>query len=467
MKILMIHTGPSPSPGSSNAYIDSVASGISGFGHDVVELHTLIRVNSIRSFHQKEFFKKTSFGTNIYTIQWINSGVYAGPPPGSGSGTLSPTQDVIPSLEMNEAFREILNRHSPDIVHIHALFGFPVKLTEEIKKHHIPYLITIQDYTTICPTSHLFLPESRPCDLSRDQLQCHKCCEHSKSYTQFAMEFFFNTMLRHLKNDSYYWKIIAGLRNQFVHLYSRFFRKKAVLNDYIVRYDEMIRFLNSATKIHCLSTIQAKRISQATGPMLNIRVIPVSPPAVVEPKAVTPVKKNNLLKLCVLNVHYGRNDKGYSYLLNVLQDLEKRRKDFHVDWYAQGTDTECINFHGGYSLKQLDDIAANTDFSITPSLWLETQAYTGVEMLSKGVPLICSKRAGVSEWVIDGVTGILFDPSTTKNLSEIIESLIDDREKVSQLRNHAMERAAETKTHQNHLKEIESLYADVMLNQPR
>jgi len=224
----------------------------------------------------------------------------------------------------------------------------------------------------------------------------------------------------------------------------------------------MLDLLKSADAVHCLSNLQVARIQDATGPINNLRVIPGSPPAVVHPTPVSPSDSSHLLRFCVLNVQQGRNDKGYAYLQSALLSLESRRKDFHVDWYADGVSTECIRFLGGYKLEQLDGIAASTDFSITPSLWLETQAYTGVEMLARGVPLICSTRAGVSEWVANGTTGILFDPSNPGKFVDLLESLLKDREKVKTMRVETMRRARSVKTHQQHLYDIEALYDEVV-----
>jgi len=455
-KILMIHAGPNPAPGSSNAYIGSVVHGMSERGHDVVELHTAIRKNSLRGFYQKEEVKKTP------VIQWINSGVYAGHPPGSGAGTADPLSNVVPKDKMRIAFRELLSRHHPDLVHIQNLFGFPIGLVEEIKALKIPLVLTLQDYTPICPTSHLFLPEGSMCSLSRDNLQCHQCCVSTKTYSQFAVEEFFNSLLSCLTVRDSLWKLIAGIRNKMSSFLAQTRRTGKNVNGYLFRYDSMLQLLQTADAVHCLSNLQANRFRDATGPIDNLKVTPVSPPAVVHPAPVSPSESPHLLRFCVLNVQQGRNDKGYDFLLSALRSLELRRKDFHVDWFADGVSTECIRFCGGYNLGQLDAIAASTDFSITPSLWLETQAYTGVEMLARGVPLICSTRAGVSEWVVNGTTGILFDPSNPGEFVNLLESLIQDREKVSFIRDETMRRATGIKTHQQHLQEIEALYDEVV-----
>jgi glycosyltransferase involved in cell wall biosynthesis len=462
MKILLIHAGANPKPGSTNAYIDSVAQGLSLIGHDVIELHTAIRKNSLRGFHQKEEVKKTLNGKESSVIQWINVGVYAGHPPGSGAGTADPLSNVVPVMKLRNAFRELLSRHRPDLVHLQNLFGFPVGLVEEIKALKIPLILTLQDYTPICPTSHLFLPEGAMCSLSRANLQCHQCCERTKTYSQFATEEFFNSLLSHLTVGSALWKLIAGIRNKMSSFLAQTRRTGKNISEYQLRYDAMLDLLRSADAVHCLSNLQAARIQHASGPINNLKVIPVSPPAVVHPAPISPSKSRHLLRFCVLNVQQGRNDKGYDYLLSALLNLESRRKDFHVDWYAEGVSTECIRFGGGYKLEQLDTIAASTDFSITPSLWLETQAYTGVEMLARGVPLVCSTRAGVSEWVVNGTTGILFDPSNPEEFVNLLESLITDRGKVTLMRDLTMKRATEIKTHQQHLREIAALYDEVV-----
>ncbi len=458
IKIMMIHAGKNPLPGSTNAYIDSMVSGIASSGHKVIDLQTAHRRNDPFGFRKEEEIRG-----EIVQIRWINTGVYAGHPPGSGSGTVAPLSDVIPSRKLREAFREILERHVPDLVHVQNLFGFPVDLLSDARDRGIPVIFTLQDYTPICPISHLFLTDGKghPCELEGAELICIRCCTASKGYAQFAAEEYFNAVMRRMPRRGLLWKITAGIRNRTSVLIAML-RRHPEEESYRQRRESMISTLRQADMIHCLSHVQGRRLQSSMGPMPSLRVISVSPPSVKSPCAIPRKKAGERLRFCVLNVARGRKDKGYDYLKEAIALLSARRSDFQVDWYADGEEERNVQFLGAYTLDRLDGIAAEADFSIIPSLWMETQAYTGVEMLARGLPLICSKRAGVSEWVKDGETGILFEPSSPDILADLMESLIDDPSRVVRMREEAARAARLVKTHKMHLREIEDLYRETL-----
>lgn len=458
----MIHAGSNPRPGSSNAYIDSVVSGIAAAGHKVVDLQTAHHRNDPFGFREEEGIRAEG-GGEIVEIRWINTGVYAGHPPGSGTGSVTPWRDVIPSRKLRKAFEKILERHDPDLLHVQNLFGFPVDLLSCARKRGVPVMFTLQDYTPICPISHLFLAEGRgcPCVLEGAGLTCSQCCGASKGYAQFALEEYFNAVMRGMPQGGWLWRTIAGIRNRISALFAMR-RRRPGEEAYRQRRKAMISMLGQADMIHCLSHIQSRRLELSAGTLPGVRVIPVSPPSVRSSRPIPRKKAGETLRFCVLNVARGRKDKGYDYMKEAIGLLSARRSDFRVDWYAEGEGGRNIRFLGTYTLDRLDGIAAESDFSIIPSLWLETQAYTGVEMLARGLPLICSKRAGVSEWVKDGETGILFEPDSPKVLTNLMESLIDDPARVSRMREEAASAAHLVKTHETHLREIEDLYREAV-----
>jgi len=233
--------------------------------------------------------------------------------------------------------------------------------------------------------------------------------------------------------------------------------------DYRARFDGMVEMLRMVDCVHCISNVQALRIQKATGSLDNLKILPLIPPGVTKPRIIErAVVNEEKLTICVLNVQAGRLDKGYGFLKQALALLESKRIDFSVDWYAKGVGSDCIRFLGKYRQTDLDDIASRSDCCIIPSLWLETLAFTGVEMISRGVPLICSKRAGVSEWVEDGRTGILFEPAHPQILADILDSLIGKNTVLKKMRNE-MKNNAKIKSYQQHLKDFEALMSTCLM----
>jgi glycosyltransferase involved in cell wall biosynthesis len=244
---------------------------------------------------------------------------------------------------------------------------------------------------------------------------------------------------------------VSLIFKSFYRLYSR------GMDDYLSRYDEMVRMLHLVDIVHCISNVQATRVQKATGTLKNLNILPLIPPGVdgcrIRERTGSAGGK---LNFCVLNVQPGRDDKGYSFLKKTFEMLEANRQDFSVDWYAEGIDSGCVKFRGKYRQADLDAIAERTDYCIIPSIWLETLAFTGVEMLYRGVPLICSKRAGVSEWIDHGKTGVVFDPTYPDVLVNVLDSLIDESFQAKAMR-ETIAKSIATKSYKQHLEEFEAM----------
>jgi len=431
MRILHIHAGKNPNSKTSNSYLDSLPIELAKSGNECILLYCA----NTSLFNSPKIIKENGLINSISVYKIINSCVYAGLPPGSGQGTRTPLKDCIPEEHLKTSFDQFIASTKPDICHIQNIFGFPVGLVDILKKHGVPIVVTLHDYTPICPTAHLFLKSGRICSYIADELECATCCSNSPSFMQFLLQDISEKLLCSIRYKSFFWRLVAKVRNQLLKLIKIFHRQ---LKDepYRMRLKLMVEFLNKVDLVHCISSIQAKRLQESTGKLKNLVVLPLCPPNLVSIRHVPRISltEEQVPKFCVLNVQNGRDDKGYSFLHEALKSLEKMRSDFKVMWYATGEDTKCIKFKGLYSQEDLDSIASDSDFCIIPSLWYETLAFTGVEMLARGVPLICSKRVGVSEYLIDGVNGLLFEPDHPDTLVSIMSHVLENPEKYLKMR---------------------------------
>ncbi|GAB1489133.1 hypothetical protein MASR2M8_15850 [Opitutaceae bacterium] len=420
MKLLVVSAGPNPDVTRSNGYLDAVPAALVARGHEVVQLHMAGLGPWYRGLHVER-----SDGASGLVFTLRNSRVYAGTPPGAGTGTAQPEREIRASGRLRAAVRSLLREIHPEVVHIQNLFGLPANLIDVFRSSGAAVVLTAHDYLSICPTTHLFRPEGHPCSLSRDELTCSQCCTGAQRYGFFRLRNGFDRQVDQLRPGSLGWKATARIRNGLIHVNRAIRQVVATDEPYRQRFDAMTAMLHRLDTVHCISHVQANRLQVATGPLTRLEVLPLVPPSVqrCEPVARHP-EAGSKLRFSVLNVLPGRTEKGWDYLRTVINRLEQRRQDFQVDWFADGTDTRTIRHHGRYTQADLDRIAAESDFCIIPSIWHETLGFTGVEMLSRGVPLICSNRCGVSEGVRDGSTGWLFDPSTPEALETILERVL-------------------------------------------
>jgi len=68
----------------------------------------------------------------------------------------------------------------------------------------------------------------------------------------------------------------------------------------------------------------------------------------------------------------------------------------------------------------------NVDFTVVPSLWEEPLGMVVAESMAFGKPVIGAKRGGISEMIVNGENGLLFDPESADELVRAMETLAQD-----------------------------------------
>ena len=455
MRLLLVSAGPNPDPSRSNGYLDALPRALAARGNEVFQLH----LAGIGPWYRGLYVERSERdGTHVFSVK--NSQVYAGLPPGAGGGTAQPRREIRASGRLRAAVRAILRETHPEVVHLQNLFGLPADLVGEFRSAGASVVLTAHDYSSICPTAHLFRPEGHNCTLSRDELTCSQCCRDSLPFGLFRLRHEFDRSVDALRPGSLGWRMTAGLRNGLVRLATGARRLFSSDVPYRQRFDAMHSLLHRLDVVHCISQLQADRLQRASGGLSQLKVLPLVPPSVQRCSAVPRAASNDsLLRISVLNVLPGRVEKGWFYLRAVLDRISLQRQDFQVDWYAEGDDTATIRYRGRYAQNELDRIAADSDFCLIPSLWHETLGFTGVEMLSRGVPLICSRRCGVAEAVQHGITGLLFDPEGPAALEQALHRVLDDRPLARTLRQAQAVACGRLPTFADHVQAIENLLA--------
>ena len=76
-------------------------------------------------------------------------------------------------------------------------------------------------------------------------------------------------------------------------------------------------------------------------------------------------------------------------------------------------------------VRNVADYIAASDAMVLPSLW-EGLGLVGLEALQMGVPVLGAKRQGIKDYVIEGETGYLFDPSRADDLADKLTRLFEE-----------------------------------------
>lgn len=94
-----------------------------------------------------------------------------------------------------------------------------------------------------------------------------------------------------------------------------------------------------------------------------------------------------------------------------------------------------ITFLGYKTQNEVAMLLASSDLFILPSL-SEGMALVGIEALSSGVPLICTKNSGVNDLIIDWVNGICIEAGSVRDLSDILDLVVKNPDSVIEMRKY-------------------------------
>ncbi|MCC7518673.1 MAG: glycosyltransferase family 4 protein [Verrucomicrobiae bacterium] len=101
-----------------------------------------------------------------------------------------------------------------------------------------------------------------------------------------------------------------------------------------------------------------------------------------------------------------------------------------------------LAFHGPVSRERLLRAFAEADALVFPTL-CDGFGMAAAEAMAHGVPVLCSRNAGVSAFVQDGVNGFLFDPLEEGALQARLHQSLDERARLAEMRPAALRTATE------------------------
>lgn len=84
-----------------------------------------------------------------------------------------------------------------------------------------------------------------------------------------------------------------------------------------------------------------------------------------------------------------------------------------------------VRFLGWLARPKLAQLYRESSFLVVPSLLPESFGRVGPEAATHGRAAVAFEAGGVSDWLVDGVTGYLVPPGDTSRLSDRIERLLD------------------------------------------
>lgn len=374
-------------------------------------------------------------------------------------------------------FTKFLDKINPDVVHVHELFGFTTSIFKLIKDRNIKLICTIHEYWWLCPKRVMVDFNNKICEGPKSFSKCSFCVSKVKNKHTVSNE----KRLIKLKNTfpNLFEKALSIKNNNnqdvlfenlsFGNLSHKNYVNKQLENELESRFNAIISALNlcdtiigvsSDVKNHLLkygvdenkilvqhigSTIAEQTIEHTKEVNENDVVFGfiggVGYYKGVHQMVEAYTKLPDSLKLKSRLLIYGKyND---SYLNSIKRDIIK-----------SSLDNERIVFHGKFTPNDIPEITNKIDINILPSLCADTAPQTIFESYSNGLPIIAPLVGGFSDFIQDGVNGLLYEKASVKGILKCLEKVINDPSLIEAFQ----ENIPKCKTISENIKELIALY---------
>lgn len=316
------------------------------------------------------------------------------------SAGLKVVKKSIYSNEARQNLEKLLDAVHIDFAHINVIHHYitPIIL-KTLKDRGIPIIWTLHEYTPICPES-TFISHGKICEQCFGGAFYHcitnKCKKGSlPASIVAAAENYVHSYLNYYQYVDYYLCPSVFLYEKFKSF--NFFPEKLVQLYHGYNYEEV-----EAAKIAYQPADQQKYIVFA-GRLEKIKGA----------HTVLAAMKNNpdiQIKLIGTGTQ------------------EQELKDMALKYALRN-----VTFMGKQSKRSTLEIISGAEFLICPSEWYEVLGFTVVEAMALGKPVIGAAIGAIPEMVIEGRTGLLFEPGNAAQLTEKISSLYHDQDAIKQM----------------------------------
>ena len=484
MRVLHVGWGFSPwRPGGLIAYAEDLMAAQAAHGHDVDYFLSGRHYPFVSGPRLKQWRRG---GVTMHEV--VNSPIVAG----LEAGTRDPASEISePRLEA--AFRSVLRRVRPDVVHVQELQGLPSSLLDMTVQAGVPTLMTLQDYGPLCTTLRLFDADGRVClrrEVGADCVVRNAAAPTDagplvRSTLRYEAERVRRRLRLGPRFDAVRLKALMTGAGGFLDPRARrarpsserprpdaalalaYQRRREVNVERLNRVDRLIAQSPRVAEIYRVLGVSGERMR--TLPFTLAHIEALRPRALASPPAP--------LTFATLN-GCAAPTKGSEVVLGALRRLRacgldgrfRLRVLGHVDpaIRAELEAFEGVELGGGYGREQLDGLLDDVDVGLMPSIWEEAFGYTGLELLAKGIPLIANPLGGIVEYAIEGRTAWLNHACSAKGLAARMEQLVREPQLVVEMHRRVLaERPRIVTSMTGHVEAIDEEYGRLAAAQRR
>lgn len=117
-----------------------------------------------------------------------------------------------------------------------------------------------------------------------------------------------------------------------------------------------------------------------------------------------------------------------------------------------------VQFTGHLNQNRLVEFYRNARFVVIPSICFDVSPLTAAEAMSHGLPVIAAKIGGIPELVEDGVTGFLFEPTDSEDLTSKMKLLWENPDLCRQMGKAGREKAIREYSEDKYYRRLMAVY---------
>lgn len=323
---------------------------------------------------------------------------------------------AIENDETCRVFEKFLETEGPfDVVHFHNMEGLPLNIINCKEKFpRTKFLYSLHNYYLFCPQVNLWKDEMENCKEPFTGENCLKCLRAHVPREKLCRKMALTNILeengkkirgldveiarRGNELDRMYRNaetaILSDEENaRLVHAL-KLYRNRAVelLNRYA---DGILAVSNRVKEIAVEMGIESKKIRVS---YIGTKAADQQKPF-HKHKAGTPVS--------IIYMGYQRRDKGFFFLVDVLEKLDREiarnisltlaAGKGSIAWHLDTRKFHDYVFYNGYTSKDIAKILKNQDLGIVPPLWEDNLPQVAIEMVANGIPILTSDCGGARE----------------------------------------------------------------------
>lgn len=348
-------------------------------------------------------------------------------------------EDTYRPVLIGERIEQLLDAIQPDVVHVHNLLNLSLELPRLARARGIPVVATLHDYTLVCPSGgqRVHRAQAHVC-VEIDTTRCARCFRESPFYTQMAVGAITSIVpagwLQHLAVVARRYAPAAAKRAAGVARDAAVTPVSPALVDARLTrtrqvFHEVALFVAPSTSIgeeFIRLGVDRDRMLVSRHGQVGRSAVPVA-----RPRAPLQV---GFVGTIVWH-------KGVHVLLEAVRSLSPTQFQVHVFGslttdpnYVAGLRSQAdgfpVRFDGPFDRADAPEVFAQIDVLVVPSLWPENAPLVIQEALQAGVSVVAARIGGIPEFLEDGVTGRLFSPGATDELTAILADLIRHPEQV-------------------------------------